>query len=461
MPASDAHPEYTNNLPQWETVRDCVSGAAEIKRKRTKYLPKPNATDNSTENNSRYDQYLNRANFVSFTGATLEGLLGMIFRESPEAQLEPQLEYLEGNATGSGISLEQMVKSVTSQVIQTGRYGVMVDYPRAPEGLTAAEVSAMNLRANITTYKAENIINWQTTVVGGSTVLSLVALTEYVNEYSDDGFSFDKKKYTRVLRLEDGLYQQELYNEEDELVDVVEPRKFDGSRWREIPFTFIGATNNDHIVDKSPLYDIAEVNISHYRNSADFEESCFVVGQPTPVFAGLNQSWVDNVMKGGVLLGSRAGVLLPEGGNATLLQANPNQLPERGMELKEQQMIKLGARLITDTAGNETAEAARIRYAGQNSKLSTIVSNIESAIMQCLDWCSQFMGGTGDNYFELNHEYYEKSVDPQRIIAEMQLLDRGVIALGDIRNNLREQGLLSDDREDDDIDGEVELTVNL
>ena len=48
-----------------------------------------------------------------------------------------------------------------------------------------------------------------------------------------------------------------------------------------IPFTFIGATNNDHTIDDAPLLPLAELNIGHFRNSADNEESSFVVGQPT------------------------------------------------------------------------------------------------------------------------------------------------------------------------------------
>ena len=57
-----------------------------------------------------------------------------------------------------------------------------------------------------------------------------------------------------------------------------------------IPFIFCGALNNSPDVDKSPVYDIAEVNIAHYRNSADYEESCFIAGQATPVLTGLTQS---------------------------------------------------------------------------------------------------------------------------------------------------------------------------
>lgn len=285
----------------------------------------------------------------------------------------------------------------------------------------------------------------------------MVVLSEDYKKRSDDGFSFDVKKYHRVLRLEDGFYTQTLYNEVDEVVDYSEPRMADGKRWEQIPFVFVGAANNDEMIDKAPLYDIASTNIAHYRNSADFEESSFVVGQPTPVFAGLSQMWVDDVLKGGVLLGSRTAVLLPEGASASLLQAGENVMPERGMKEKEIQMVKIGARIIEDSRGNETAEAARMRYAGQTSKLAIVVNNVEEALELCLEWAAMYMGAIGESEIDINREYYDKRVDPQVIMAEIALYDRGLIADKDIRANLRASGRLAEDRTDEDIDLDAEI----
>jgi hypothetical protein len=238
-------------------------------------------------------------------------------------------------------------------------------------------------------------------------------------------------------------------------VQAFVPRQADGSTWDEIPFIFIGAENNDETPDQSPLYNIAEINISHYQNSADFEESCFLVGQPTPVIAGLTQQWYNDILKKKIALGSRGGIPLPEGGSATLLQANPNQMPEKGMEMKEAQIVKIGARVITDTATNETAEAARIRFAGENSELGTIVGNVESGLMQCLEWCSSFVGVNPESFVTMNKEFYDKSLDPSEIMASIQLLDRGIIAKPDMRDKLRESGYLDDQRDDQAIDDDI------
>lgn len=460
MPASTQHQEYTKHFPRWELADDCAEGSAAVKSKKTKYLPKPNPDDTSAENSSRYDDYIARANFVGFTSSTLDGMLGMVFRQSMEAELHQAIAYLEENANGGGLTLEQMAKGMTAELLKAGRYGLLVDYPQAPEGLTAADVSALNLRANILPYPAKAVINWKTRVVGAVKQLSMVVLQEE-HEEMIDAFESDIKTYHRVLMINDeGIYIQRLYDDaENQVGEDVYPKKSDGSYWTEIPFIFAGAQNNDECVDKAPLYDIAEINISHYRNSADFEESSFMVGQPTPVIAGLKQQWVDEVMKGGVTLGSRRAILLPEGGSANLLQANPNQLPDHGMEIKEQQMIKVGARIIQDASGNETAEAAKIRFGGQNSKLGTIVGNIEDALLQCFEWAMQFMNGQGDNSLTINRDFYDKSVDPQLVIAKIQLLDRGVIAMKDMRDDLRSYNIIKSERTDEEIESEAETGI--
>jgi hypothetical protein len=46
------------------------------------------------------------------------------------------------DANGDGLSLEQMIKDAAGETLMVGRYGLLVDYPSAPEGLTDAEVRA-------------------------------------------------------------------------------------------------------------------------------------------------------------------------------------------------------------------------------------------------------------------------------------------------------------------------------
>lgn len=474
MPVDTQNADYAKNIPVWELVRDCDEGATAIKARRsrrsvyaggigsqegTAYLPAPNARDGSDDNQIRYEAYRSRANFVNFVSHTKEGMLGMVFRKPTEIELPVNIEYLIENANGNGLHLDQMIKDAASDTLLTGRYGLLVDYPQTDEGLTQAEVLRAGLQASILAYPAESIINWRCEVINGVKTLSMVVLQEpRIEPLENDPFDVKHCMFHRVLLLVDGVYTQRLYNDSNELVsDDIVPRKSNGSTWDVIPFEFIGSVNNDETSDKAPLYDIAEINIAHYRNSADYEESSFIVGQPTPVIAGLTQSWVDDNFADGIQLGSRSGLLLPLDANASLLQAAPNQMPERGMELKETQMVKIGTRIIQDTGGAETAEAAKIRFAGQNSKLGSLIINVEEAFKKTLLWLGEFMGGEGDITLEINKEFYDATIDPQMLAQTMVLQERGVISKSDVRYLLRRGNLLDSTRTDEEIEADVDV----
>ena len=483
MPVDSQHPEYSKNRKIWQMVRDCDDGPSAVKRRSsggdgshtlnglpgTAYLPAPNASDASSENKERYIAYLTRAIFSNFTAATKEGILGLVFRKETQIKTSAKLEYLIDNANGAGLSTDQMIKDVAGDALAIGRHGLLVDYPSAARGLTAQQVASLNLRANILSYPAESVINWRTETIGGVTKLTMVVLREPTEKMVDE-FESKEVMFHRVLLLAGGMYMQNLYDDDGNLVtykaddgetitgDIV-PRKSDGSTWNEIPFVFVGSTNNDVSVDKAPLYDIAEINIGHYRNSADYEESSFLVGQPTPVLSGLTASWVKEVYKDkGIALGARSPIFLPDGGSADLLQANANSQPMEGMTHKEELLIKVGARIITDTAGTETKDAAKMRYAGQNSKAGSVIINVESAFEQCYAWAGLFMGVDEESEININKEFYDATIDPQMIIAAIQLMDRGVWAKSDLQNFTRKGGLIESTRTNEDIDSEAEET---
>lgn len=467
MPVDTKNKSYSENKPIWDRNRDAAKGSDAIKAGGTKYLPKPMPDDKGAENTARYKSYLERANFVNFTGSTKEGMLGMVFRKEVITDLTGNLEYLTTNVDGSGLTLDQMARGLISDILDTGRDGILTDYPKKEGSGFRSRAEDTIGGANLITYKAEDIINWKTTVIDGVKALSMVVLREPTEiQIADDEFDVEEKLYHRALLLNDGVYIQRLYDENNNLIvhdngvtDII-PTTAKGQTWDRIPFVFVGSVNNDEVVDKAPLTDLAVVNIAHYRNSADYEESSFMVGQPTPYAVGLDKPWVDEVIKDNeVRIGSREFLLLPEGGGAGLLQASPNTMPQVGMVDKEKQMIRIGARVITDTTGNETAEAAKIRFAGQNSKLGVIVGNVQAAILKSIEFASVFMGVGSKFDILLNAQFYDKSIEPQAIIAQIQLLDRGIIAKTDLRTTLRKTGSIESDRTDDQIDSEAESNV--
>ena len=448
MSVTSKHPDYTRYVDRWLLVRDVVNSNVE------QYILDIDPTDKK-----RCDRYKQDAILTNFTSRTKNGLVGAVFRKDIEIDLPSAIKYLEQDATGSGMSLEKVAQESIGEVLQAGRYGLLVDFPASEEGLTAAEVSNMNLKARISRYDAESIINWRTEIVDGIHCLSLVVLEEYTNKVGEDGFSWQAETQYRVLRLINKVYVQQLYSRESNLLHEYIPRDFEGNSWEHIPFVFNGAEDNDDRIDAAPLYDLAQLNIGHLKNSADYEESVHVTGQPTLMMStDMSVEQFNAANPNGVQIGSRRGHNLGPGGSANLLQASPNQLADEAMKRKEEQAVMLGARLVMQASANETAEAARIKHSGENSVLSTIVSNTNDAILRCTKWAFRFMANSTteeDIVFQISKEFFDKTIDPQMLLAQLQLYNSAIITESDLRNSLRQSGLIEAGRTNEDIEQDL------
>lgn len=466
-------------LPLYKAIRDAIDGEVKIKAGKTKYLPQPNAEDESEENVARYDAYIERAVFYNVTARTLKGLVGQIFIKDPVIENPSLLNIVVEDANGGGVSITQSSKKAVGYVLSHGRAGLFVDYPATEGPATRAQLEAGDIRPTLNLYAPWRVLNWRTTKRGAREILSLVVLSEtYVQ--SDDGFEMKEAEQFRVLRLgksqdnvqkgideSEDVYTVEVWRKEGGKFGISEsyqPRDSSGALLKEIPFTFIGSENNDVDIDNPPLYDLASLNIAHYRNSADYEESCFIVGQPTPYFAGLTEEWVKNVMGGTVTLGSRGAVPLPEGGSAGLLQAESNTMPKEAMEHKERQMVALGAKLVEQQTVQRTATEADLEATSENSTLSSSAKNVSAAYKWGLELCAVFVGAPETGIvFELNTEFDISNMTPQeraQLISEWQA---GAISFTEMRENLRKVGVakLDDDKAKTEIEAELDDGPNL
>lgn len=464
------HFQYEEYKDVWDQIDDCVKGEKWVKAKRDKYLPIPNATDLSRENAVRYNQYLFRALFMNATGRTLAALVGAVFSKPTKIELPDNLQYLETNADGNGLGLDQHARGSVEENVKKGRHGLLVDYPATDGPVTLSQRQQGDIRPYIIRYEAQDIINWRVKKIGAVNKLCLVVLRER-NENQDEFYNTELYDNYRVLWLDDeGYYNVATMNlRSDKNGDLevntentaeFQPRDASGQLLTEIPFKFVGSKDNDYTIDEPPMYDLSNVNLSHYRNSADNEESSFIVGQPTLVLS--TEQSTEELLKDnpcGISIGSRSAIVLGQGDDSKLLQAEPNNLPKSNMEQKENMMVQLGARLATPSQ-NQTAEATRINYGAETSQLSIIVSNENEAYSDCIRWCSMFEDGNADPDFEfkLNTNFIFESMTAQDLTAWMNGVQQGMFAQDDLLNMMRKSGMLDENRSNEDIIDDIDMS---
>ena len=457
--------EVKEMLPLYDTVSDCVDGDWKVKQKKEKYLPRPNAEDVTEANLKRYQAYLTRAIFYNVTRSTFQGLLGQIFTREPQIEVPIELEPLVKNTNGEGLDLTQFSKVISGGVLKHSRVGILADYPKTKSGLSKAEIEAGSIQPVLKSYKSSDIINWRTETKGSEQILTLVVLKEtYID--TDDGFEFTEATQYRALRLIDGKYNQELYKGERglfELVDTFIPVDVAGNPFDKIPFTFACASDNTPIPEVPVLYDIAILNLGHYRNSADYEESCYLVGQPTPYFSGLTEEWVKSVLNGRIQLGSRAAVPLPAGGDAGLLQAEPNTMPKEAMDHKEAQFLAIGAKLVTNESA-KTATEARMNNTTETSILANVANNVSEAIVGALKFAEKFVSRTeSEIIFKLNTDFEISKMSVEERNQLLQEWMKGGMSFTEYRDNLRKGkiALGEDDEAKTEIDEDTQASLEM
>lgn len=453
---------------RWNVVLDVCAGDQALRA--GEYLPTLNAEDKSAGNLARNKAYRQRAVLFTATSFTRDGLIGLAYRNDPRAELPPKLEYLLKDADGAGTSIYQQSQAALAKNLEIGRHGLYVDFSQALA------------RPVIKAYLATDIINWRYSLSGGKSVLSLVVLREEI-EVEDGGYGLLKTTQYRELALENGICVCRIWRESGEegkppvVIPVLDANgeevselalRSSGAVLDFIPFQFIGSQNNDASIDPSPLYGLAKVNIAHFRNSADFEDSVFFVGQAQPYIAGLSEEWRDHIENprdengrptgAKMYIGSRAPILLPSGGTFGFAQALPNMLVKDAMDQKEKQMIALGARMIDRTTAAKTATGENNDREATTSVLAMCVSNVSEAYQNCIAWCARYLDIEVDSAasFKINQDFVGMSADPSLITALVSAWQSGLLAKADVRAFFRRQSTIATERTDAEIDADIE-----
>lgn len=461
------HADYKDARDKWCLCEDAAAGEHAVKDAKEKYLPRPNPEDKGLANSERYKSYVLRAVYYNATGRTLQGLLGLAFAEPPAVELPPAIAYVEEDLSGGGLPLLQHAQATLAELLKTARCGLLVDYPPTEGAVSVADQASGNVRPTVSFYEATAIVNWRTVQRKGKTVLSMVVLRECYEQV--DAFATVSKTQYRVLRLEPN-YLVEIWQErkradanvlEWQMVQLYSPTQGNGQPWDEIPFTFIGAQNNDWTVDAAPLYDIATLNIAHYRNSADYEDSVFMCGQPQYWIAGLDVEWRDHMEKNGLYIGARSPMLLPVNGSMGIAQAAPNTLAKEAMGAKEFQMAALGARLIQQVTSNKTATQVNSEDAIAHSVLGLACTNVNAAYTRALGWFANFAHAEGNAALAIPTDFSSYSLDAQTLLALMQAVQAGTMPLTDFWARLRAAGLIEATKTDEMIQEEIDSQAPL
>jgi len=376
------HPDYDAWKKKWSRIRDCVDGSDAVKEKRTEYLPK--LTGQSVD---EYNAYLKRALFFSVADRTLKAIVGLMTAREPTIEAPDEMRAYFEDVDNQGTSFFELSRWVIEEIVAMGRTGLLIDYP------------VSGGRAYSVPYIAENIINWNTDPTIRNLNMLVLAEEKFWPQPNTIHFISRYIEY-RLLRLDqEGYYAGEVWRRSAADTSlgslnrraIIEPR-VRGDRLDIIPFTFFTSEGINTELVKPPMLDIVDVNLSHYRSSADLEHGRHFTALPVPVVSGVDS---DEPLRVG---SERAWVLPPHQAKAYYLEFTGQGLQslEKALKEKSDQMAIFSTRLMdTSSRGSESPDNVRIRHSSDAANMTRIAEVVENGFNRHYNLIKEMEGISG------------------------------------------------------------------
>lgn len=403
MPINSKHPDYDSSKAT--ITKDAYDGNV------GGYIPRLKG-----QTNEEYAAYVSRATYFNVTRRTCAALVGAMLRKPFTSSID-----VEDINICDGVSFDQFAAESLQTLMYAGRMGVLVDYDEDKQA------------PYIIPYTSNNIINWRSQ----HEMLTMVVLEE--NSYQPketDAYEVELVVKYRELLMIDGQYNVRIWEQQSNksytVVDAYVPT-FRGRALDYIPFAFINAIDTSPKVAEPVLYNMADINISHFRTSADIEHSAHFTALPQPWISGDLQEDQTELPIGTFSVwqleaDAKVGYLEFAGNGIGKLQDIAKH--------KEEQMSAIGSRLLQDKKGVESVEALRIRAGAESATLVTVAQAFEGAMAQILKFYQYWLGSDMDVDFGMNKDFSSAHLTPQELKSLMDAYIAGTISQDTFLQNL-------------------------
>lgn len=458
-------PEYNAQLPNRQMCRDLMEDSRAIHEGGQVYLPK-----NAGEDPKDYKVRSRLTEVFRGFQRTVIAAVGMIFATPPTLdkdaaeELKSDWEDIDGRGTHG----EVFAKEIETDAIVDGFSAILVDSPPIPDGIELREDQriALGLRPFWVRVTATQLISWiiempdwqllMTAYLEGklsAEIIKLFArqaiLRQVViwepTDVADGAFGTRSVDRYRVIRLTDlgvefRVWEKRKNERGVEYFQMVSsglmqgaPKTPSGPR---VPLPAIPLAVNyagrkmADFVASSPLLALAELNIGHYRVSADRRYMMRVCHAPTLVITGMAVEVDDDTgrpKKREFKIGVNSVLDLPgQNAKADWIAADPGALTSSKEEKDDlvHQMAAVGMSFLAKDriSGQETAEGRRLDDAAENSTHATAARGLQDCLEQAIMFHAAYRG-VEPAKVAVNMAYATAQMDP----AILQILWQAVL----------------------------------
>lgn len=386
LKVNDPTTEVNEMAADWAIADALLGGTTSMRAAGKKYLPKMEG-----ESEAGYETRLSVATLLPAFSRTVSVMASKPFSKPLQLgqDVPPQIVEWSEDIDRQGNNLHNFSFGLLSEALGYGLCGVLVDYPKANGVTTLADEKAAGLRPYFVHIKHDQLLGWKSEIRNGARVLTQLRISEEAEIPDGD---WGTKEVNRVRVLEPGkwaLYEEQEAKGKREFVLIDEGV----TTLKAIPFVPFYGVKHGFMEGRSPLIEIAHLNVQHWQDSSDQQKSVrFARVRIAAIIGG--------EVEGNVSVGADHFMQLPQGADVKVVQGSAESVKIGREELTnlESQMIQMGAELLiqrpngqrTATESNNDAEANR-------SDLQRIAEGVADGIDQCLqfmaDWVNLPSGG--------------------------------------------------------------------
>lgn len=416
MPIDTKYEGYDLNITKVTRVRDFAAGEFEVKAKGETYLPRLGG-----QSVDEYNSYKERGFIVPAIKPTALAISGAIMRKDATFDPVGAISYLLDDFDGTGTSADMFVEGVIKEILFAGACGLLVEYTD---------------RAIVKQYTIESIINVSKDYI--------VLMQEYTVQDKDDKYKqITLVEYLELTYDENGNYIQNIWREEGKkfkIFDTITPTNR-GEALKEIPFVFAG-----ELKDNPVLLHLANTNADQYRMSTDHRHGLHWTALPTLFLFGELTDEKGNKKQIKVGAGT-ANHIDDTDARAELLEFTGQGISSLKAAIDDniKTMASIGAKMLVDgSSGVKSAETSRIEASSETATLSGIANTVDSAMQEALEIIAAWMG-VPEPVFEVNRDFIDIKLDPQALLAYLQVYQSGGMSLNSFLNLLVKGELLPSD----------------
>lgn len=466
---------FTENENRWALSKALLGGTEAMRAAGEEYLPKF-----EDETPKSYEDRVKRATLTNFYRAMAKQALGFIFAEQITVNNSKLPKDFLDNVDRRGRDIHKFARAFGLELITRGLHHIFVDHPVRPAGVkTLADEIQKNLRPYFTSISAEAAFAAYSKTENGEERVQHIRWSEAeVSLGSDALTSFDEAVVERVMVLhesKDGViyrkYErpggsgtafvlveddapEEDTNEvpetpeeapEGEESEAKVPRGFlvnkNGEALKRIPWVTIYAERERFMVARSPLDDVAHLNVEHWQSASDQRNILTVSRYPIQTQIGTE---------------APVSVTGPHQGLHSKGSSKEHQEVEFGFIEPEGASIQAGERDLADivkraeaiglqlfAAPQKTATGTTVAFTQGTSPLHDLAQAIEDGINEALRHAAVWYGLRPEDagYVEVSKDFGLTIEEAARLTAIREARRDGDISLETYWEELRASGV--------------------